>query len=182
MSVSGVRASQRRQPQKARGFAACDATPHGFEQAVGHALRDPPALILGEAAAEEISSSLGGEPAAASSIRAPDRPSKQMTRAPMSAAVRSTISPPSQTAIFDVPPHVDVHHPPAVADRTGHRAGAEAASVVSSPSPALTATNLPACCAKSSPIARAFRRRTATPVRMSAPVSMASGSCPASPY
>ena len=45
-----------------------------------------------------------------------------------------------------------------------------------------TATKRPACAAKSSPIARAFARRTATPVRISAPVSIASGSTPASAY
>jgi hypothetical protein len=42
--------------------------------------------------------------------------------------------------------------------------------------PAETATILPAWRANSSPIARALRRRTATPVRISAPVSISSGS------
>ena len=46
--------------------------------------------------------------------------------------------------------------------------------VLSRLSPALTATKRPASCANSSPIARALRRRTATPVRMSAPVSTSS--------
>ena len=58
----------------------------------------------------------------------------------------------------------------------------KAANVASSPSPALTATNLPAWSAKSSPIARALLRRTATPVRISAPVSMSSTPTPASAY
>lgn len=59
-----------------------------------------------------------------------------------------------------------------------------AASVVSSASPALTETNLPACPANRSPIARALLRRTATPVRVRvrAPVSIASGVRPASAY
>ena len=58
----------------------------------------------------------------------------------------------------------------------------KAASVVSSASPALTATNLPACAANSSPMARALLRRTATPVRISAPLSILSGVTPASAY
>jgi hypothetical protein len=54
--------------------------------------------------------------------------------------------------------------------------------VASSPSPALTATNLPAWRANSSPMARALRRRTATPVRISAPLSIASEEIPAASY
>ena len=46
--------------------------------------------------------------------------------------------------------------------------------VASRPSPALTATNLPASCANRSAMARALRRRTATPVRINAPVSTSS--------
>jgi hypothetical protein len=53
---------------------------------------------------------------------------------------------------------------------------------VSRLSPAETATSLPASRANSSPIARAFVRRTATPVRISAPVSISSGSTFASAY
>ena len=49
-------------------------------------------------------------------------------------------------------------------------------------SPALTATSLPACAANNSPMARALRLRTATPVRISAPVSISSGSTLASTY
>jgi hypothetical protein len=49
-------------------------------------------------------------------------------------------------------------------------------------SPAETATILPACAANSSPILRALRRRTATPVRIKAPVSICSGSILASVY
>jgi len=48
----------------------------------------------------------------------------------------------------------------------------KAARVASSASPALTETNLPAWEANSSPIARALLRRTATPVRIRAPVSV----------
>ena len=43
--------------------------------------------------------------------------------------------------------------------------------VVSSPSPAVTETNRPASSANRSAMARELRRRTATPVRISAPVS-----------
>ena len=57
-----------------------------------------------------------------------------------------------------------------------------AARVVSSASPALTATNLPAWAANRSPIARALLRRTATPVRINAPLSICSGRTPASAY
>ena len=54
--------------------------------------------------------------------------------------------------------------------------------VVSRLSPALTATILPAWLANNSPIARALLRRTATPVRISAPVSISSGSTSAYLY
>ena len=54
--------------------------------------------------------------------------------------------------------------------------------MVSRLSPALTATILPAWRANNSPIARALLRRTATPVRISAPVSISSGSTLASAY
>ena len=122
------RLAQRRQPQKARGFAACDATPHGFEQAVGHALRDPPALILGEAAAEgNLHSSLGGEPAAG--LLDPRHPTGLVEADDARADVgRGQVDDLAALADGDLrraAPDVDVHHPPAVADRTGHRAGAE---------------------------------------------------------
>ena len=101
----------------------------------------------------------------------------------MSMAVWSTTMPPSQTAIFEVPPPMSMFITRAVS-RIERAAAPEpkAASVASSASPALTATNLPACAANSSPIARALRRRTATPVRISAPLSICSGVTPASTY
>ena len=49
-------------------------------------------------------------------------------------------------------------------------------------SPALTATNRPASCANGSAIARAFRRSSATPVRISAPLSTCSRRNPAARY
>src|SRR5439155_1747804 len=58
----------------------------------------------------------------------------------------------------------------------------KAARVASSASPALTETKFPAWEANSSPIARALLRRTATPVRIRAPVSIALESTPASSY
>jgi len=58
----------------------------------------------------------------------------------------------------------------------------KAAIFASSASPALTATILPACRAKSSPMRRALTRWTATPVRISAPVSISFGSTCASRY
>ena len=120
----------------------------------------------------------------ASSMRV-TRPSasKETMRAPTSTAVRSAISPASHTAILEVPPPISMFM--TRADSRIERAQApepNAARVASSASPALTETNFPACEANSSPIARALLRRTATPVRMRAPVSIASGSTPASSY
>ncbi len=104
-------------------------------------------------------------------------------RAPTSSAVSSAISPASHTAIFEVPPPMSTFI--TRADSRIERAAAPepwAASVASSASPALSDTNLPACAANSSPIGRAFARRTATPVRINAPVSMASETRPARRY
>ena len=120
----------------------------------------------------------------ASSRRA-TRPSesKDTMRAPMSAAVVSTTSPASQTAILEVPPPISTFM--TRADSRIERAAApepKAASMASSASPALTDTNFPAWAANKSPMARALLRRTATPVRMSAPVSIAFGSIRASAY
>ena len=109
--------------------------------------------------------------------------SKETMRAPTSMAVMSTTSPPSHTAIFEVPPPMSMFMT-RLRSRM-ERADApepKAASVVSRPSPAETETNLPACAANSSPIARALARRTATPVRIRAPVSMVEGSMPAASY
>ena len=121
---------------------------------------------------------------AAGSIRV-TRPhsSNARMRAPMSSAVTSTSCPRSQTASFEVPPPTSrfITRAPSRIERATAPEPC-AASVASSASPALTATNLPACAANSSPIARAFARRTATPVRISAPVSMCSGTRPASAY
>ena len=67
-------------------------------------------------------------------------------RAPTSMAVMSTTSPPSHTAIFEVPPPISTFITRALS-RIERAAAPEpkAASVASSASPALTATNLPAC-------------------------------------
>ena len=98
--------------------------------------------------------------------------SKATMRAPMSMAVMAATAPPTQMAIFAVPPPMSTFITLAPS-RIDSAAAPEpkAARLASSASPALTATNLPACAAKSSPMARALRRRTATPVRMSAPLS-----------
>src|SRR6266581_913652 len=66
--------------------------------------------------------------------------------------------------------------------RVGFPAHFEDEADLGGESPALTETNLPAWEANSSPIARALLRRTATPVRIRAPVSIVSGSTPASSY
>jgi len=104
-------------------------------------------------------------------------------RAPMSAAVISRTSPASHRAILEVPPPISTFM--TRADSRIERAQApdpKAARVASSASPALTETNFPACEANNSPMARALPRRTATPVRIKAPVSIAPGSTPASSY
>ena len=120
----------------------------------------------------------------ASSMRA-TRPSasKETMRAPTSTAVSSATSPASHTAIFVVPPPRSTFI--TRADSRTERAQApepKAARVASSASPALTETNFPTWEANSSPIARALLRRTATPVRIRAPVSIALGSTAASWY
>ncbi len=120
----------------------------------------------------------------ASSTRA-IRPSgsRQIRRAPTSSAVTSITRPSAQTAIFAVPPPTSTFM--IVALSRIERATAPepcAAITVSRLSPAETATILPAWRANSSPILRALRRRTATPVRISAPVSISSGSTLASWY
>ena len=104
-------------------------------------------------------------------------------RAPMSTAVRSTNSPFSHTAILVVPPPMSMFMTRAVS-RTERAAAPEpnAASVVSKASPALTDTNLPACAANKSAMARELLLRTATPVRIKAPVSILSGAMPACSY
>ena len=101
----------------------------------------------------------------------------------MSSAVCSTTAPASQTAILVVPPPTSmfITRAPSRIERAA-APEPKAASVVSSASPALTATNLPAWAANNSPIARALRRRTATPVRIRAPLSICSGERPASAY
>ena len=104
-------------------------------------------------------------------------------RAPMSTAVKSTSSPFWQTAILVVPPPMSMFMTRAVS-RTDRAAAPEpnAAKVVSSASPALTDTNLPACSANKSAMARELLRLTATPVKIKAPVSILSGSMPACAY
>ncbi len=121
-------------------------------------------------------------PASSMRITRPSASNATM-RAPTSIAVMSTTSPASHTAIFDVPPPMS-RFMTRQRSRMERAAAPEpnAASVVSSASPALTDTNLPAWSAKRSAIARALRRRTATPVRMRAPVSMVAGTIPAASY
>ena len=121
---------------------------------------------------------------AASSMRTTRPPeSRQMSRAPTSSAVRSLTRPSAQIAIFDVPPPMSTFI--TVAPSRIERAAAPepwAAITASRLSPAETATILPAWRANSSPMLRALRRPTATPVKISAPVSISSGSTLASRY
>ena len=102
-------------------------------------------------------------------------PSMARSRAPTSMAVTSRTLPPAHTAILLVPPPTSMFS--TTASSRPERATAPepwAAMVVSSPSPAVTDTNRPASSANSSAMARELRRRTATPVRISAPVSTSS--------
>jgi len=78
-------------------------------------------------------------------MRAPIRPLSSRRRRPA-----------SQTAILEVRRDIDVHDSSGFADRTGGTARANAASVASSASPALTDTNFPAWAANKSPMARAL--------------------------
>ena len=112
----------------------------------------------------------------ASSMRTtPPSLSKASRRAPMSIAETSWTLPALHKANLLVPPPISTFSttPPIFAECATAPEPC-AAMVASRPSPALTATNLPASWAKSSPMARALRRRTATPVRISAPVSTSS--------
>ncbi len=106
-----------------------------------------------------------------------------MSRAPTSTAVTSITLPSAQIAILEVPPPTSTFitvHSSRIESATAP--DPYAAITVSRLSPADTATSLPASRANSSPMARALLRRTATPVRMSAPVSISSGSTLASAY
>ena len=105
-----------------------------------------------------------------------------ISRAPASSAVRATISPSRQNAIFVVPPPTSILSTVPNCSDKATAPDPWAAISVSSASPALTATNLPACAAKISPIARALERRAATPVRINAPVSISSGVRPEATY
>ena len=109
--------------------------------------------------------------------------SRQISRAPTSSAVRSSILPSMQTAILLVPPPMSMF----ITRASGSSEAATApepwaASVVSSPSPAATATKRPAWAANNAPTAAALRRPAATPVRIRAPVSIMSGVMPAAVY
>ena len=110
-------------------------------------------------------------------------PSKASSRAPTSIEVTSRTEPARQMATLVVPPPTSmfITTPPLRPDSATAPEPC-AAMVASMPSPALTATNLPASAANSPPIARALLRSTATPVRMSAPVSISSRVSPASRY
>ncbi len=94
----------------------------------------------------------------------------------MSMAVWPIIVPWSQIAIFVVPPPIStfITTTPTSLEFT-IAPDPYAAMEASILSPAETETNLPVFTANNSPIAWAFSRRTAKPVRISAPVSTSSG-------
>ncbi len=118
------------------------------------------------------------------SIRVTDpSASKQIRRAPTSIAVRATISPSTHSAILEVPPPTStfITGTAALFDKATAPEPC-ATSAVSRLSPALTATNFPAWSANRSAIARALRRRTATPVSIRAPASTSSKCIPAFLY
>ena len=106
--------------------------------------------------------------------------SRTIRRAPQSTAVTRSTLPPRQCAILVVPPPIStLSVSPSLLEDRMTAPEPWAAMVASSPSPALTATNFPASAENRSPIARALRRRTATPVRIRAPVSTSERAMPA---
>ena len=111
-------------------------------------------------------------PASSMRVTRPSASNDSM-RAPMSMAVCSTTAPCfADGDLRRAAADVDVHHARRLRGSSARRRPSRTPPASLRASPALTDTNLPAWAANRSPMARALRRRTATPVRISAPVSI----------